>query len=537
MLQIDTIEAFLSLSFDECSLTNADLCECFDKVAKLYGYLGKVQDWINEVEAVGDEQLSLSSELTVLVESYCERLIELNEMVDEKKTELADLKKIQGNEAFKNEEYLQALGLYSETIDIDSTNPVYFTNRALCYQKMNKWEEALSDAQNAVELDGNMLKAYIIVIKCQIKLTHIKDLKDTILSIPTVHQNRPEVTEQKLIAASLAKDVGNNFLKQSDVDSAIGHYTIAIELDGENHIYFSNRSAAYQQNKSWSDAASDARKVLELNPKFAKGYLHLSRSLYQLQKYSEAGEVVLKAKSELGKTGELAAYESQLNEISSKITSGLSGKPTHHRSTSLPEVNAAAHAEALKTKGNSCYKDGEYQDAIRFYSQAIAALPSEGSFYGNRAACWMMLKEFKRTIDDCVEGIKLESRVGELDKLRLRHANALVQIGKVEAGVAMLEEVVNSTLSGSASADTSATASKKGPSHKIRKISVESDDEEDEEDSDDEEDSSDVENVTPLPATRTIKDIQPFEEQLKALKAAQSNMLMATKSLNNREFR
>ena len=44
-----------------------------------------------------------------------------------------------------------------------------------------------------------------------------------------------------------------------------------------------------------------------------------------------------------------------------------------------------------------------------------------GSYYGNRAATWIMLKEFQRAVDDCVTGLTLEKSVGELDKLRQRY--------------------------------------------------------------------------------------------------------------------
>ena len=50
-------------------------------------------------------------------------------------------------------------------------------------------------------------------------------------------------------------------------------------------------------------------------------------------------------------------------------------------------------------------------------------LAHTGSYYGNRAATWIMLKEFQRAVDDCVTGLKLEKTIGELDKLRQRYAS------------------------------------------------------------------------------------------------------------------
>ena len=47
-----------------------------------------------------------------------------------------------------------------------------------------------------------------------------------------------------------------------------------------------------------------------------------------------------------------------------------------------------------KEKGNACYKDGQYREAMALYSQAIAACPSHGACYGNRAATWMMMHQY-----------------------------------------------------------------------------------------------------------------------------------------------
>ena len=417
---------------------------------------------------------------------------------------------------------------------------------------MNKWEEALLDAKYAVELDADMLKAYIIVIKCQIKLLRVADMEKTVASVPIAHQKRPELLEQKVLGAALAKDLGNNCLKEGDVDGAVVHYGIAIGMDETNHIYYSNRSAAYQQKKQWKDAATDAEMVVKLNGTFPKGYLHLSRSLIQLQKFKEALGVVEKAKIQLAKCGELTGIQAQLEEISAQISAGLSGYATS--ATRRAEVNDTARAEAFKVKGNESYKEGEYQDAVRFYSQAIAAVPGEGSYYGNRAAAWVMLKEFKKAAEDCAEGLKLEKKVGELDKLRLRHANALAQLGRMDEAIVMLESIVDG--GGSAVKNTSSVFSfdrnstnKQSPSSNSqngkndgkkttgnkRRASYdrESDDDSDEDDEDDDDEDKDEEDSVPV---RSDKEIAPFKEQLQNLRTAKANVALAQESLTKREF-
>ena len=66
--------------------------------------------------------------------------------------------KIEGNKHFKAGEYTKAVSCYTNAIAKDSSNPVYLSNRALCYLKLDSFEDALQDAEAAVELDPNTHK-------------------------------------------------------------------------------------------------------------------------------------------------------------------------------------------------------------------------------------------------------------------------------------------------------------------------------------------------------------------------------------------
>lgn len=49
-------------------------------------------------------------------------------------------------------------------------------------------------------------------------------------------------------------------------------FTQAIALQPENHILYSNRSAAYASKKEWDNALKDAEKTTEIKPDWAKGW-------------------------------------------------------------------------------------------------------------------------------------------------------------------------------------------------------------------------------------------------------------------------
>ncbi|XP_055320961.1 RNA polymerase II-associated protein 3 [Sitodiplosis mosellana] len=68
--------------------------------------------------------------------------------------------KIRGNNCVKAGEYQKAVHYYTEAIRLNKSEAVYYTNRALCYLKQNKFNECIADCTTAVGLDGKAVKAY-----------------------------------------------------------------------------------------------------------------------------------------------------------------------------------------------------------------------------------------------------------------------------------------------------------------------------------------------------------------------------------------
>ncbi|KAL3910667.1 MAG: hypothetical protein SGILL_007603 [Bacillariaceae sp.] len=84
------------------------------------------------------------------------------------------------------------------------------------------------------------------------------------------------------------KAAGNAALQAGKISEAIQNYTKAINLDGANHVYFSNRSAAYLKKGDAHNALEDANSVIALNPQFAKGYSRKGAALHALKRYNDS---------------------------------------------------------------------------------------------------------------------------------------------------------------------------------------------------------------------------------------------------------
>ncbi|XP_033336891.2 stress-induced phosphoprotein 1 [Megalopta genalis] len=84
------------------------------------------------------------------------------------------------------------------------------------------------------------------------------------------------------------KEKGNSALQDGKFEEAIKHYTDAIALDEDNHVLYSNRSAAYAKAGKYEQALEDAEKTVTLKSDWARGYSRKGSALAYLGKYDES---------------------------------------------------------------------------------------------------------------------------------------------------------------------------------------------------------------------------------------------------------
>ncbi|KAI0433884.1 hypothetical protein F5Y09DRAFT_31514 [Xylaria sp. FL1042] len=75
-----------------------------------------------------------------------------------------------------------------------------------------------------------------------------------------------------MASADELKTLGNNAMAAKNFDEAIDAFTKAIELAPENHVLYSNRSAAYASKKDWTNALADAEKTTQIKPDWPRGW-------------------------------------------------------------------------------------------------------------------------------------------------------------------------------------------------------------------------------------------------------------------------
>ena len=100
-----------------------------------------------------------------------EQLMQIKQKHDQQDEEL--LKKVneiegvksKANELFKQKKYEEAIEEYTKVLEYDQSNKKFnsliLANRALCYQKLNKFKEALRDSNQSIKLNPYYARGYI----------------------------------------------------------------------------------------------------------------------------------------------------------------------------------------------------------------------------------------------------------------------------------------------------------------------------------------------------------------------------------------
>ena len=95
------------------------------------------------------------------------------------------------------------------------------------------------------------------------------------------------------------KNAGNAAIKNGDLESALIHYTKAIEMDSSKSIFFSNRANVLKKMKKYNEALEDCHEAIEIDSKNIKGYYLLGLCLLCKARDTKRVELIDKACSKL----------------------------------------------------------------------------------------------------------------------------------------------------------------------------------------------------------------------------------------------
>ena len=195
--------------------------------------------------------------------------------------------------------------------------------------------------------------------------------------------------------------MGNDFYKNKKFQEAIEHYNKAIELNGDEMLYYTNLAAVYVETQEYDrgievcDNAINKGKELGSYDfvKMGKALARKGNCLFKQNKYAEALAIYNEACLEHN------SYD--IKEAKKKVEKIM--KEQEAKAYINPEI-----AEQHKVKGNDFFQAGTFVEALKEFDEGLKRDPSSKALYSNRCACLLKLLDPVRALKDAETCIKLD---------------------------------------------------------------------------------------------------------------------------------
>ncbi|KAI4327089.1 hypothetical protein L6164_019590 [Bauhinia variegata] len=210
-----------------------------------------------------------------------------------------------------------------------------------------------------------------------------------------------EAKERKADAQK-EKEAGNAAYKKKDFETAIQHYTKALELDDEDISYLTNRAAVYLEMGKYEECIKDCDQAVERGRELRSDFKMIARAL------TRKGTALVKmAKCSKDFEPAIETFQKALTEHRNPDTlKKLNDAEKAKKELEQQEYFDPKLADEEREKGNEFFKQQKYPEAVTHYTEAIRRNPEDPKAYSNRAACYTKLgalPEGLKDADRCIE--------------------------------------------------------------------------------------------------------------------------------------
>ncbi|KAG9452421.1 hypothetical protein H6P81_005325 [Aristolochia fimbriata] len=210
--------------------------------------------------------------------------------------------------------------------------------------------------------------------------------------------------KERKAAAQKEKEAGNAAYKKKDFETAIQHYTKALELDDEDISFLTNRAAVYLEMGKYDECIKDCDKAVERGRELRSDFKMISRAL------TRKGTALVKL-AKCSKDYDLAieTFQKALTEHRNPDTlKKLNEAERAKKELEQQEYFDPKLADEEREKGNEYFKQQKYPEAVKHYTEALRRNPKDPRVYSNRAACYTKLGALPEGLKDAEKCIELD---------------------------------------------------------------------------------------------------------------------------------
>ncbi|PPD86195.1 hypothetical protein GOBAR_DD16860 [Gossypium barbadense] len=379
---------------------------------------------------------------------------------------MADEAKAKGNAAFSSGDFNAAIKHFTDAINLSPTNHVLYSNRSAAYASLHQYEAALSDAKRTVELKPDWSKGYSRLGAAHLGLHQYQDAVSAYKKGLEIDPNN-EALKSGLADAQSAATASASRSRAAPPPNPFGDAFQGPEMwakltaDPTTRVFlqqpdFVKAMQEIQRNPSKLNEYLQDQRVMQalgvlLNVKFkAHGggddmeipeadsppAPSPSRPAKEEKKDFETAIKHYTTAMELDEgdisyiTNRAAVYL-EMGKVCAVL--GVANEPaietfqkalTEHRNPdTLKKLNDAEKAkkdleqqeyydpkiaDEEREKGNECFKQQKYPEAVKHYTESLRRNPKDPKAYSNRAACYTKLGALPEGLKDAEKCIELD---------------------------------------------------------------------------------------------------------------------------------
>lgn len=292
--------------------------------------------------------------------------------------------KTQGNTAFKEGNYEEAVGLYTKSIELNGSESNYFSNRALAFLRLKNYKSCISDSLKSLSLNPDNIKALIHLSKCYIIYGDLNQATNYLSKADHLKPNDSEISTQLNVLESIRINLKSyrDSLEQEQYSQALYYLDKVDTCTPEQPDILIKKLEILVLSGQTDQALSMASAMLRTygtNPEFLliKGKLH---------HFTGAPDIAKK-----------------------HFLEALRLDPDYNPAKVI--IKRMREIERLKDEANKLFSQGDLDGAIESYSKLLMQEPSNKSFnstiLANRSAAHMKKSDYTSALTDINESIKL----------------------------------------------------------------------------------------------------------------------------------
>lgn len=290
-------------------------------------------------------------------------------------------------------DYDKAIENYTKAITLDPVNFRAFYNRGHVWYLKSDYDQAIEDYTRAIEIDASAGFAYHNRGACwSAKKEYDKAIADFNKSI--------EVTP---LQSMPYHGRGNVWTALGEFDKALADYNQAVKLEPYYAKLYYSRGLLWRRQKENDNAYADFSESIRLNKDNNFAYIERGMLLRETGEYKAAISDFDKAVETGGTNLVLAHYlRAQCRELLGDI-------PLAVADFSKAIELEPGHGDALCSRGSLFRMNGDYDEAIQDFTEAIKTREScVGFAYLQRGFSWRAKLDYDRAIADLSKAIEME---------------------------------------------------------------------------------------------------------------------------------